>query len=616
VLNNLFTNSLPLVKFGDRLVRILRASAMTESSPGLRPVRFGAFELDLRSGELRERGQKIHLQEQPFQVLALLVQRPDEVVSREELQKKLWPAETFGDFEDGLNKAIQKLRTALKDSAEKPKFIETLHRRGYRFIGPPQPPPAVSFRPVEEQKPAKVLLAVLPFKNLSADPEQEFFSDGMTEDLIAHLGMISPRKLGVIAGASVMKYRNSNKDVREIGQELGVEYILEGSVRRAGERVRIVAGLNQVSDQTRLWADSYEHSLTDIFAVQTEVAKRIADSLKVELLPGQNGHSAGPSAEAYEHYLKGRYFWNKRTEDDLNKGIDYFNRAIALDRGYAQAYAGVADCYAMLGWNSMLPPGIALPTAKAAAIKALELNDGLTEAHASLAFCKMFHEWDWTGAEREFKRAFDLNPSYPVARPWYAYELSALGRHEEASAEVRRALQLDPFSLAIGASAGLVLSLAGQHDEAIQQCMRTLEMDPKGFYQTHFVLGASYAAKGMIDEAVQSLQTAIVLSNRNPHMVAALGHTLAVSGRIEDARALITELRERGGHRHVPPFNIAMVYAGLGERDKAFEWLEKAYECRSLWLIFLNVHPMFESLRPDPRFKALSRRMGLPATGF
>ena len=590
---------------------------MTESTPGLHPVRFGAFELDLRSRELRKNGIKISLQDQPFQVLVLLVQRAGEMVTREELRKKLWAADTFVDFEAGLNTTIKKIRIALTDSAEDPTFVETLQRRGYRFIAPVTPPqvpfPPVPIRAVEREKPEKVLLAVLPFRNLSTDPNQEFFSDGMTEEMIAHLGMISPRKLGVIAGTSVMKYRDSTKGGSEIGQELGVEYILEGSVQRDGERIRVVAGLKQVSDQAYLWTDSSEHSLTDIFAVQTKVARRIADSLKVELLPGQNGHSAGPSAEAYEHYLKGRFFWNKRTEDDLNKGIGYFNRAIALDRGYAQAYAGLADCHAMLGWNSMLPPGIALPTAKAAAVKALELNDGLTEAHASLAFCKMFHEWDWAGAEREFKRAFDLNPSYPVARPWYAFELSALGRHEEASAEVRRALQLDPFSLAIGASAGLVLSLAGQHDEAIKQCLETLEMDAKGFYQTHFVLGTSYAVKGMVDEAVKSLHTAIELSNRNPHMLAALGHTLAVSGRTEEARALITELRERGDHRHVPPFNIAMVYAGLGERDEAFKWLEKAYECRSLWLIFLNVHPMFENLRPDPRFSALARRMGLPA---
>lgn len=583
---------------------------MTELSSSLRPVRFGAYEVDLRSGELRKRGVKINLQDQPFQVLALLLQRPGELVSRDELQKKLWPTETFGDFEDGLNTAIRKLRTALEDSAENPRFIETLRNRGYRFILPVQSPPGIA-RPLE--KPEKVLLAVLPFKNLSADPEQEFFSDGLTEEMIAHLGMISPQKLGVIAGTSVMKYRKTDKDVAEIGQELRVDYVLEGSVRRAGERVRISAGLNQVSDQTRLWAKTYDHLLTDIFAVQTEVAKRIADSLKVELLPSQNPRSAGPSPEAYELYLKGRYFWNKRTQEYLNKSIGYFNQAINLDPGYAQAYAGLADCYAMLGWNSMLAPGSALPMAKAAAVKALELSDTLAEAHTSLAFCKMFHDWDWAGAEREFNYAFELNPSYPVARPWYAFELSALGRHAEASAEVRRALQLDPFSLAIGASAGLVLSLAGHHDEAIQLCLKTLEMDPTGFYQTHFVLGASYAAKGMLKEAIESLEKAVSSSNRNPHMIAALGHTLAASGRQQEARELIGELLERDGANHVPPFNIAMVYAGLDERDETLEWLEKAYECRSLWLIFLNVHPMFEHLRPDPRFKSLARRMGLPS---
>ena len=579
-------------------------------------MRFAAFELDLRSGELRKQGVKVSIQEQPFQVLVMLVQRAGEVVTREELRNGIWHGDTFVDFEDGLITAIRRIRMALGDSAESPRFIETLPRRGYRFIVPVQPTDA---RAAIAEKPAaeKILLAVLPFHNLSADPEQEYFSDGLTEEMIAHLGMLSPRRLGVIARTSVMQYRKTEKSIAEIGRDLGVDYILEGSVRRAGERIRINAKLIQVSDQTNLWASAYERALTDVFAVQSEVATSIAESLALELLPGQNRLSLSPSSDCHEYYLKGRYFWNKRTEDGLNKSIDYFNRAIEDDPGYAQAYAGLADCYAMLGWNSMLPPGTALPKAKAAAIKALKLNDRLAEAHTSLALCKLFLEWDWLEAERGFRHAIELNPSYGVARPWYAFELSALGRHAEAAAEVRRALRLDPFSLAIGASAGLVLSLAGLRDEAIQQCLKTLEMDPVGFYQTHFVLGTSYQAKGMTEEALRSLQSAVTLSNRNPHMLAALGHALASSGRTAEARRLVDELKQRSLDHYVPPFNIAMVYAGLGERDTAFEWLEKAGDDRSVWLIFLNAHPMFHELRPDPRFQSLLRRMGLvvPAAG-
>ena len=578
---------------------------MTEPTPAL-PVRFAAFELDLRSGELRKQGVKVSIQEQPFQVLVMLVQRAGQVVTREELRHKIWPADTFVDFEDGLNTAIRRIRMALGDSAVSPRFIETLPRRGYRFIVPVQPQSEPG-PPPEKQK---VLLAVLPLNNLSADPEQEYFSDGLTEEMIAHLGMLAPRSLGVIARTSVMKYRNSGKSVAEIGDDLGVDYVLEGSVRRSGARLRISARLIQVSDQTNLWANTYDRALTDVFAVQTEVATSIAESLAVELLPAQARPPVSSGSAAYEHYLKGRYFWNKRTEEALNKGIDYFRQAIEEEPGYAQAYAGLADCYAMLAWNTMMPPGASLPQAQAAAAKALKLNDRLAEAQTSLAFCKLFHEWNWQEAERGFQRAIELNPSYGVARPWYAFELSALGRHEEAAAEVRRALRLDPFSLAISASAALVLSLAGHHDEAIQQSLKTLEMDPTGFYQTHFVLGASYEVKGMLEQAVQSLETAVALSNRNPHMLAALGHALATSGRTEEAVQLAEELKQRTRERYVPPYNIAMVYAGLNRKDDAFEWLESACQDRSIWLIFLNVHPMFNDLRSDPRFDSLVRRMG------
>lgn len=588
---------------------------MTEADDASRPVRFAVFEMDLRAGELRKQGVRISLQDQPFQVLALLVQRAGEVVTREELRKKLWPADTFVDFEDGLNTTIKKIRTALGDSAESPRFIETLPRRGYRFIVPVQRPAGQENAP-ENRAAKKVLLAVLPFKNLSADPEQEYFSDGMTEEMIAHLGMLAPRTLGVIARTSVMRFRNTDKSIAEIGHELGVGYVLEGSVRRAGERIRISARLIQVSDQTNLWTAGFERWLTDVFAVQTEVASNIANSLAVELLPEQRRPAGNASSQAYELYLKGRYFWNKRTEEALNKAADYFNRAIEEEPGYAQAYAGLADCYAMLGWNTMLPPGACLPKAQAAAIKALKLDDKLAEAHTSLAFCKLFHEWDWQTAERGFQRAIALNPSYGVARPWYAFQLSAMGRHSEAVTEARRALRLDPFSLAIGASAGFVLSLAGQHDEAIEQCLKTLEMDPTGFYQTHFVLGASYEVKGRVDDAVRSLQSAVDLSNRNPHMLAALGHALAMSGRTKDALDIAEELKQRASQRYVPPYNIAMVYAGLGRKDAAFEWLERACEDRSIWLLFLKAHPMFDDLRPDPRFASLLERMGFPAVSL
>jgi TolB-like protein/Flp pilus assembly protein TadD len=573
-------------------------------------VRFGAFELNLGTGELRRAGALIRLAPQPFKVLALLARRAGQVVSREELREQLWERDTFVDFEQGLNHCIKQIRTALGDDADNPHYVETLSRRGHRFIAHIEPTGRPTASP-EKPTISKVLLAVVPFDNLSPDPDQKYFSDGMTEEMIAHLGMLSPQNLGVIARTSVMKYQSSGKGITEIGKELGVDYILEGSVRRAGERVLISAQLIQVSDQTHLWAKSYERGLSDVFAIQIEVASHIADSLAMQLLARPTRPSFSTNLEALDLYLKGRYFWNRRTLEALTKAIGYFEGAIHEDPGYAHAYAGLADCYAMLGWNTMLPPADSQPKSKAAALRAIEIDDKLADAHCSRAVASMLYDWDWAHAEAEFKRSIELNPSYGVTRPWYAFELTALGRHAEAITEVQRAIRLDPFSLAINASAGMVLSLAGRHDQAVEQCLQTIEMDPKGFYQAYFVLGTAYAGKGMLAEAAGALESAVALSNRNPHMLATLGYIFARAGRTQEAYKVLDELNDRSARSYVPPYNLALVHIGLGEKEEAFAWLEKAYQDRSTWMIFLNVHPVFESLRPDPRFIALVDRMGL-----
>jgi adenylate cyclase len=478
-------------------------------------------------------------------------------------------------------------------------------------------PASQEWRAAAHKRAGRVLVAVRPFDNLSGDPQQEYFSDGMTVELINHLGMLSPRKLGVIARTSVMKYRHTDRTIAEMGTELSVDYIVEGTVRRDRERVKISARLVQVSDQTNLWAGSYERSLTDVFAVQTEVAAGIAESLAVELLPGRSSFGPDPGSKAYEHYLEGRYFWSEGTEDGFKKGIDCFNRAVKEEPAYGQAYAGLAGCYCMLGWNSMVSPAESLPQAKAAAIEAIMLNDRLAWAHGCLALCKSFGDWDWKEAERGFKHAIELNPSYSDLRSWYALELSALGRGAEAASEVQRALRLDPLSLSLGARAGLILTFAGQHDQAIQQCLKTLDLDPRGFYQTHFVLGIAYEAKGMLDDAVRSMHAAVELSNRAPRALALLGHALAISGEVDQAEALMVELQTRSRERYVSPYDFAAVYAGLGKKDETFECLEKAYQDRSVWLVFLNVVPIFHALRSDARFASLVRRMGFPsaATG-
>ena len=575
---------------------------------------FGEFEVDLRSGELRNNGSAVKLQPQPLQILAALLDHAGEVVTREELRRRLWPEDTFVDFEHSLNTSVKKLREALGEEARTPQYIETLPRRGYRLVAPV---PASQDCPVSiHRRAGRVLLAVRPFDNLSGDPRQEYFSDGMTVELINHLGMLSPRELGVIARTSVMKYRQTDKSIAEMGSELGVDYIVEGTVRRDGERVKISSRLVQVSDQTNLWTGSYERALTDIFAVQAEVAAGIAESLAVELLPRQPSFDPDPGSTAYEHYLKGRYFWSKGTEEAFNRAIDHFTLAIEEEPAHGRAYAGLADCHSMLGWNSMVPPQASLAKAKAAAIKGLMLNGGLVGAHSCLAFCKLFGEWDWKEAEHGFRHAIELNPSYSEVRSWYALELSALGRHAEAISEVQRALRLDPLSLSIGTRAGLILTLAGRHDEAIQRCLRTLELDPRGFHQAHYVLGIAYLTKGMLDRAESSMRSAVELSSRTPHALALLGYALAASGQSDEADALIVELGERARERYVAPYDLAMVYAGLGRKDDAFEWLEKACQDRSIWLVFLNVMPMFSALRSDARFGSLVRRLGFPSAAI
>jgi TolB-like protein/DNA-binding winged helix-turn-helix (wHTH) protein len=437
-------------------------------------IRFGVFELDLAAGELRKSGIKVRLQEQPFQILSLLLERPGQVVTRDEIQQKLWPDGTFVDFEHSLNAAVKRLREALEDSADNPQFVETVPRRGYRFIYPVEGHAARSRRWVwalalaalpalltlllalnvgglrdrlwpRADSPAKrIMLAVLPCDNLSGDPEQEYFSDGMTDEMIAQLGRLQPARLGVIARTSAMHYKGTDKHVDEIGRELGVEYILECSVRREGDRVRITAQLIQVSDQTHLWAASYERELAGIFAIQSEVSRQIARSLEVELLPAERARPSGAGTinpEAYEAYLKGRYFWNKRTEEGIKKSLDYFQQAVARDPDYALAYSGLADAYLVGIFVGYLPSQDNHPKGLAAALRAVELDDTLAEAHASLA---NFEIGNWLVEEKELKRAIELNPNYAPARIWYAMHLSARGRHEEALAEGKKALELDP----------------------------------------------------------------------------------------------------------------------------------------------------------------------------
>ena len=581
---------------------------MEESAQTPRILRFGVFEVNFRSGELRKHGLKIKLQEKPFQVLATLLEHPGNVVTREELRRKLWPDDTFVDFEHSINIALNKLRAALSDSAKNPRFVETLARHGYRFIAP-----------VNKRKPAnalagKIRLVILPFKNLSNDPAQDYFSEGLTEEMITQIGRLQPRRLGVIARSTVMHYKDSDKRVAAIGEELGAHFILEGSVRRALDRVRISAQLIQVEDQTHLWAQTYDRQLVDVLDIQRDVAKRISRSLSVELLPAQQKALAHPStrnSEAYEAYLRGRYFWNRRTEEAIGKALFYFEQAIEKDPGFALAYTGVADCYDTLGFYGGLPPEEAANRAETASLRALEIDQGLAEAHTSLAFARMLFKWDWEGAEQEFKLALDLNPNYVGGHHWYGLFLAMMGRFEEALALIKLALDLDPLSMVLNTHLGWVFYFARQFDRAVQQLRKALEMDPD-FAVGHYFLGLVYLQKGLFPEAIVEFQTASDLVVYHQAPISGLGLAHGLAGRKVEARRCLEQLLQHSKKGYVAPYYVTCVWIGLGDTGQAFHWLEKAFEEHSSWMVPLKVDPIVDGLRSDPRFKNLIQRVGLP----
>ena len=456
-------------------------------------------------------------------------------------------------------------------------------------------------------------LAVLPLENLSGDPQQEYFADGMTEALITELAKIGA--LRVISRTSVMRYKGTKKSLPEIARELNVDGVIEGSAQRSGNRVGITAQLIYAPTDTHLWAESYERDLRDILSLQKEVARTIAQQIRVTLTPQEQGHLAQAhpvNPEAYELYLKGHYLWNKRTEEGVRKGIEYFRLAIAKDPNYALAFAGLADCYSQPAFLGVvrLSPREAISQARAAAMKALELDDTLPEAHTSLALIKTNYDWAWADAEREFRRAIELSPSYANAHHFYSHLLMALGRNEESLSESKRALELDPVDPVINVHLGWDYLYARQYDLAIEQLRKTLELDPN-LWDAHEFLGQAYEQKSMYSQAVTEFRKAVLLQS-NPRTLAFLGHTYAVSGRRNEAHNVLEKLQDLSKERYVSPYFIAVIDVGLGAPGRAFEDLERAYEERSENLIYLKVEPIFDSLRPDPRFQELMRRVGLP----
>jgi TolB-like protein/DNA-binding winged helix-turn-helix (wHTH) protein/Flp pilus assembly protein TadD len=618
---------------------------MPVTSPPTDVLHFGIFQLDLKAGELHKAGVRVKLQDQPFRVLALLVERAGQVVTREELRKRVWPGNVYVDFDQGLNNAIKKVREALGDSADSPRFIETVAKHGYRFVTTVSPPPAppVERRTRFELRTAgvwigsaaavlaavgygawhvramragppseRVTLAVLPFENLSRDPDQEFFSDGLTEEMTAQLAKLNPERLTVVTPGSVAKYKRTSLPVTQIGEELHADYVLQGSVRRAGDRVRITVHLIHVPEQTDRWADSYDRELKDVLTLQNSVAETIASQIHITLTPGEQSRLAtrrNVDPDAYEAYLKGRYYWNKRTADGMQKAQLYFQQAIDQDPNFADAYSGLADCNSGLTWHGFTSPAETLPRALAAARKAVEIDPQSAEAHASLALV-LHHEWDWPQAEAEFKRALELDPNYANAHHWYGDYLSVRGRHEEALAEAKRALSLDPLNLMIGTWVGLRYYLAGKYQAAIEQGRNTLELDT-GFAAAHLLLGESYVQAGLQEKGLAELQTAARLSGDDPLYLAQVGVAYASQGRKADAAQIISRLETTASKRYVSPYGLAQIYAALNDKEQTFKWLQAAYEDRAVWMTYLAVDPVFERYRSDRRFQDLLRNVRL-----
>jgi TolB-like protein/DNA-binding winged helix-turn-helix (wHTH) protein/tetratricopeptide (TPR) repeat protein len=617
------------------------------SDSGSRTIQFGNFEADLRAGELRRDGSRIKLQEQPFRVLTLLLEHPGEVVSREELRNRLWPADTFVDFDHSLNAAIRRLRDALGDSAEDPKFVETVARRGYRFLAPVNgaqtviavapPPPTSQHRRMmvaagvvlllgigalalmlvrngggksSRESPIKSI-AVLPLGNLSGDPAQEYLADGITEALIGRLAGI--HDLRVISRTSVLRFKETHLSVPEISKTLGVDAIVEGSVIREGSRIRVTAQLIRGATDGHIWSETFDRELRDVLALESEVAQSIAQKVEVTVTGEEHERlrkAPSVSPEVYESYLKGRFALGKSNSGaEIEESIRYFEEALNRDPRFAPAYVGVARANSALSTVFMgARPEDAREAAMSAIRKALELDPDSAEAHVILADLQE-QQWHWTEAEAEYRRALELNSSNPAAHKGLSGWMLRQGRTDEALTWAKRGRELDPLAVS-GADIGWILFQARRYDEALEELRSVLAIEPNDASILRY-LGYVLIAKNQPEDAIPPLEKALTLSDRSPGIIGVLIRAYAHAGRRADALKLLAELKKRKLAGYVPAGAFVNAYLGLGERDQSFAALEQAYNERSAILQFLKVHPFFDPLRDDPRFKDLVRRVGL-----
>ncbi len=572
--------------------------------------RFGRFRLDPHGRVLFRGDRAVRLPPKAADTLLLLVQNAGNVVEKQDLLKRVWQG-TFVE-EGSLTRTISLLRKALQDAAHGQQFISTIAKRGYCFAAPVIEIPGEPARSAAE----RLMIVVLPFENLSGSRKHDYFSEGLTEEMITRLARLNPERLGVIARTSAMQYRSTEKSVRQIGRELGVSHLLEGSVRRAGHRVRIAVQLIQVSDASHLWAESYQRNLGDLLTLQFEVAEAVAKEIQIKLAPQAQERLAGAGTlnpQAYEAYLKGRYLLNRRTLEALQKSVQYFKKSIEYDPHYAVAFAGLADSYLTHHDMGYLPPREATTKAKAAARKALAMDGTLAEAHTSLGHAH-FHEFNWLPADREFKRAIELDPNYANAHYYYANYLISMGQRNEAVREARWAHTLDPVSLPAGTNLAAILYFAGHYTEAVEQSLRVLEMD-SGFGRAYEDLGRAYEQQGMCAQAIAAFEKAVEYSGRNSRDLASLAHALAIAGRHRDALKLLQELNALSKEKYVSPFSFALVFTGLGNKHQALAWLEKAYRGLDGAVPFIKVNPRLAPLHSHGRFQDLVRRMNFPVFG-
>ena len=631
-----------------------------------RVLRFGIFEADLQARELRKQGMQIKLQEQPFQILGFLLEHPGEIVTREQLRQKLWPADTFVDVDNSVNAAINRLREALGDSAESPRFVETLPRRGYRFVAPvtevkgADASASTTANPVTHARPSAVWpdrrsktrssgrrlvvtlgisaalvvalvwgwakwrtrvpaiqgpahitsLAVLPLENLSGDSSQEFFADGMTDELITDLASISG--LRVISRTSTAHYKGTKKTIPEIARELNVDAVVEGSVGLSANKVRVRAQLVRAAPEEHLWAESYERDLPDVLALQRDVAKAIASEIKVTLTPQEKARLANArpvDPEAYQLYLRGRFSFENWTPDAVRLARENFHKAIAKDPDYALAYAALAGTYVF--GRTGLEPRVSIPLARASALKALELENTLGDAHAALAQVKFVGDWDWAGAEEEFRRAIDLNPGDTLAHHMYSHFLLAMGRNDESLKESELYLRLDPLSAPANHHLAWHYLATGQYDLAIQQDLRALQIDPNYTESIHS-LGEEYRHKGMPQEALVQYEKEMTLSGTSPDWIKSLRNAFQTQGWKGYWQKQLDRALKNANREYVSYEDLADDYALLGDKAQAFHHLDKAYAAHEGFLPWIKTEHDFDVLHSDPRYADLLRRMGLP----